>query len=163
MIQYNFDNPLNLDKSIPGSEITQDFENNYISPDGTFTELHAGVDKQKIGATSILTPDGYWQLMGKPSANGLVLQQVGTDLRMAIFHLNPTEVAKQTIGTIYGLNQVIIPYPDGMYGNTFGANPHVHFEFSNLFDGQRKFINPYSLQAGSFSTYLINGKPHYPQ
>jgi hypothetical protein len=163
MIRYNYSHPVDVDKCIPGSRVTQEFENFYTSPDGSFSERHAGVDKQKVGAESVYTPDGYWQVIGSRSDNSLILQEVGTDLHMTMIHLNPTEIEKQEIGEIYGPNQEVIPYPDGMYGHTDGNNPHVHFEFSNIFNGERKFVDPYTFKVGRYETYPINGRPYIPR
>jgi hypothetical protein len=156
MISYNLNHTLNVGKIVPGSTFTQNFEEqltDYQLADGSlYSELHTGIDQQKIGGDAIYAPDGYWFV--RSSGNGLLtLEQYGTGVRWRMAHLDPALVKKMDIGSSYSPGQKVIDYPDGFYGSTGGQNPHLHSEFTGVSNWKRVFLNPATWTSGNYSNY----------
>ena len=166
MISYNFNHNLDVGKIVPGATVTQNFEEqltDYQLADGSlYSELHTGIDQQKIGGDSIYTPDGYWFV--RSTGNGLLtLEQYGTGVRWRMAHLDPSLVNKLDIGSSFSPDQKVIDYPDDFYGSTGGQNPHLHSEFTGVSNWKRTYKNPTTWTNGTYSAYSWQKKNNQNQ
>mgnify|MGYP000625099126 CR=1 FL=1 len=138
-----------------------------------FEEWHTGIDFGSGGDT-VQTPGGYWEFKEQKDHRA-IFQLFGGDLKMRIMHIDPKEINKLKLGSIYGIGngvQKLFDYPKESYGSGTGA--HVHIDFTRWLPYQgnyyRQFVNPETLKPGSIFNYTYSYKdsqknvlPGYPQ
>jgi hypothetical protein len=119
-----------------------------------FRELHTGIDYGS-GGTSVLVPGGYWELI-KADDHKAYYQLYGSDVKMRVQHLNPEELKKLALNTIFGGNdKKLMDYPTKSYGSGTGAHIHIDMTMNLPYDGSytRQFVNPETLRPGSRLEY----------
>ena len=111
-----------------------------------FEEDHTGIDYGP-GGTSISVPNGYWEFINGDDHKAYY-QLFGSDLKMRVQHIDPKEIEKLIVGTIYGGdNSILLPYPTQSYGSGSGAHTHIDFTMNLPYDNYytRQFIDPATL------------------
>jgi hypothetical protein len=161
---YLIKNGINTDSMVTGNpERTSEFNFTYkdiklssssIPGAAFFSEDHTGID-YGTGGTGINFLDGYWQLIARDD-HRVTYQLFGSDLKLRIMHLNPDELKKLTVETVFGgSNPVQLNYPDKSYGSGSGAHIHIDMTRNLPYNGvyTRQFVNPATLLPGSRLNY----------
>ena len=112
-----------------------------------FRELHTGIDYGP-GGISVLVPGGYWELINTDTHKAYY-QLYGSDVKMRVQHINPAELKKLSLKTIFGGdNNKILNYPTELYGAGTGAHIHIDMTMNLPYNGvyTRQFVNPETLK-----------------
>jgi hypothetical protein len=124
-----------------------------------FWEWHTGVDYGS-GGKAVNTPGGYWQVLKGDDnyPHRGYFQLFGSDLKMRIMHIKPSEVSAKDVGSIIGNGNdstKIYDYPTESYGSGSGAHVHIDFTKRLPYNGryERQFINPETFRPGSRFEY----------
>ncbi len=146
-------NGINYDKMVPGTQQTTGFgvssfvELATTSTEGAkfFLEDHTGLDFGGNGST-VNVPGGSWRVTDK-TKDKLYLQLLGTDVRMRIQHLDPSNVRVIDLGAIVGdggSGEKIVDYPTSSNGSGTGTHVHIDFTKSLPYEDvyQRAFVSP---------------------
>jgi hypothetical protein len=154
ILSFNSAVTYNAQSFVPGSEVTQKFENqlaDYPTNQGLLSYVHTGTDVVSASKNDVTSP-AYMRVISVRK-DAVTMQMVGMDREVTLRHLTPSELKNLDVGYMFSPGEKIASYPTSQFGTSGGENPHVHVEEVGLFEGVPRFLDPMTHEMGTRVDY----------